>query len=407
MPRHFLCVLLLCVCLCSPARGEEPVKIGFMAILSGRVAMVGNIARQGMELAVNEINRERGINGRPVELVIADSRTDPGVAVREAERMIIEDKVDVIVGLVSSECALAVSKTAEKYKTPLIVTVALGEGVTGKQCNPWTFRITWHLAACARAAALIASESSARRWTTVGLKSRMGRGTWEFFKSSLGSLKPDAEAVDDDDAVFIAPNEGDFDAVVNKLKRSQTDGLLVSLPGGPLIDFVKKASAEGLYDGTRVIIHTAPSLGVLIALEERMPEDAWLLTPYWYGAVDSEINRAFVQAYESKYGAPPSYHAQFSYAGAKIYSEAVKRARSTDKKEIRAALEDLTMELPVGMLTIRAEDHQGLFHAVAGKTSSYSGRTSRLRKYRKLEAIKRLPPEKVFPSPEEMGCRMQ
>src|SRR5215204_4488343 len=85
----------------------KPFKIGSLQPLSGAGAAGGKTALVGLQMAVDRINKNKGINGRPIEIVVADDESKPDVGRRKVEKMLDEDKIDVHVGGFLSNICLA------------------------------------------------------------------------------------------------------------------------------------------------------------------------------------------------------------------------------------------------------------------------------------------------------------
>src|SRR5712692_10332623 len=94
----------------------KPYKIGTLQPLSGSAAAGGKTALVGVEMAVDRINKSGGINGRPIELVVADDESKPDVGRRKTEKLLVEDKVDVHLGGFLSNICLACMPVFEEYK---------------------------------------------------------------------------------------------------------------------------------------------------------------------------------------------------------------------------------------------------------------------------------------------------
>src|SRR5947208_2016142 len=86
---------------------SKPYRIGTMQPLSGAAAIIGKTALVGVQMAADRINKAGGINGRPVELIVADYESKPDVGRRKAEKLAVEDMVDAHVGGVLSNVCLA------------------------------------------------------------------------------------------------------------------------------------------------------------------------------------------------------------------------------------------------------------------------------------------------------------
>src|SRR5215468_12630420 len=118
----------------------RPYKIGTIQPLSGAGAAGGKTALIGVAMAVDRINKSGGINGRPLELVIADDESKPDVGRRKVEKLLVEDKVDVHVGGFLSNICLACMPVFEEYEVVNIITVCLDTTLTTTKCNKYSFR---------------------------------------------------------------------------------------------------------------------------------------------------------------------------------------------------------------------------------------------------------------------------
>jgi branched-chain amino acid transport system substrate-binding protein len=183
--------------------------------------------------------------------------------------------------------------------------------------------------------------------------------------------------------------------------------LLLTLFGGNLIDFLRQGRDQGLFDGSRETIVAVGLVTVFLALGHETPEGIWAVTPYWYKANESEINKKFVEAYERRFVFPPAFQAQFAYSAVKLYAEAVTSVGSSDGALVAKALERLSMEVPMGNITIRAEDHQAVFEVVGGKTSSGFFVTKSRKVIRTLDPMIRFPAEIISIPVDRTGCAMQ
>jgi branched-chain amino acid transport system substrate-binding protein len=138
-----LVVLLACVGLLATgvAESQAPIKIGVIQPLSGPVAASGNYVRMGAEIARDWINARGGINGRKIELLIEDNKSDPKEAASAAEKLIVRDKVPAIMGAWGSSMTLAAMPKLEEYGVPMVVETSSASNIT-KSGNPWIFRIS-------------------------------------------------------------------------------------------------------------------------------------------------------------------------------------------------------------------------------------------------------------------------
>lgn len=399
----FFALLLLAVLSGTAVAAEKPIKLGFVYIMSGPAATYGQFAKQGAELAMDEINKAGGINGRKLEGIFEDDTGKSDVGIRLVRKLVYENEVDVVMGIDSSGVASAVAPVMKELKTPLIITHAAVPDVTGTLCNRYTFRIDLNINQNVGMASTIAADLNAKTWSTVGPDYSFGRQSWEYFQKYLSQKKPGVSFLPDGEVAFPPPATTDFSPFITKVMNSKADGVVISLWGGNLIDFVRQASDMGFFDGKRDVLMTlGAATEVLYALKDKMPVGVWVGTRYWFQANDTPVNKAFVDAYQQRYGVFPSYNAHGAYSAVKAYAAAAKKAGSVDKEKIVDALEGLAIDLPIGPTVIRAEDHQAISDGTWGKTAADPAMPIRI-----LKPMRQFPGKDITPSVAETGCKMK
>src|SRR5215213_166643 len=117
------------------------IKIGVNQPLTGPVAASGNFVTNGAKIAADEINAKGGVLKQKIELVIEDNKSNPTEAVATAEKLIVKDKVPVMMGAWSSSLTLAVMPKLEEYKVPMLVETSSSGKITVAG-NPYIFRIS-------------------------------------------------------------------------------------------------------------------------------------------------------------------------------------------------------------------------------------------------------------------------
>ncbi len=396
-----LSILVWLVCVPTSSSAQDAIKLGFMYPFSGSVPYYGEAAKRGADLAIDEINKAGGINGRKIAGVFADTRLEPETGVREATRLVNEEKVDALLGIVSSEVAKAVAIVAKDLRTPLIITTAMTPDVTGKECNAYTFRISQNVAQNLKAAASLAAELKTGKWTTLGPDYVFGYQCWEYFQKFLSEKRKDVTFAPKSDTLFISMNTKDWKPYIQKAMKLNADGILISLYGANLRDFITQASESGFFDGKReILMNLSLSTEVLYPLGGLMPKDLWLGGLYWFQAGDNLANKEFVSNYMAKHKVIPDHSVHGGYAGVKAYAAAAIKAGTTEKESVRRALAGLTVEIPAGTTTIRSDDHQAICNGIWGKTAGYDPEF----KLRKLDPLKVFPGNAIATPIEETGC---
>jgi branched-chain amino acid transport system substrate-binding protein len=127
--------------LTRPAFAADPIKIGMTQPLTGAVAAAGNYVANGAKIATEVLNRAGGVLGRPLQLILEDNKSNPREAVASVEKLVLSDKVPVLIGAWSSTFTLAIMPKLIEYKVPLLVETSSAARITTSG-NPWVFRIS-------------------------------------------------------------------------------------------------------------------------------------------------------------------------------------------------------------------------------------------------------------------------
>lgn len=379
---------------------DEPIKLGGIYMTSGSAATYGKFAQQGIQLALDEINSSGGVLGRQLTVQVEDSEGKAATAIQAARKLVYQEKVSGLVGLDSSGVAQGLVPVLPELETPLIITHAATPDVTGHLCNAYTYRVSVNVLQNMKGAAAVAADSGAKKWTTIGPDYAFGHQSWEFFGKYLKEQVPDVEL--SSSPSFPRFGAEDFTPFINSVMEAKPQGVLISLWGGDLVNFVRQANNRGFFDqGFTVLMTVGAATEVLTTLGDQMPEGVWLGTRYWYDAHDNELNKKFVSNYMAKYNTPPSYNAEGAYVAMYAYKQAIEKAGNTDGKAIAAALSGSSLQTPTGTLTFRKGDNQALIGPTWGRTA---GMNSEL-KIRNLVDLKTLTGEESTP-PVDPACKM-
>lgn len=385
----------------STSYAEDPIRIGGIYILSGSAATYGEFAQKGINLAVDEINATGGILGRQVEMIYEDSQGKASVAIQAARKLVYSEGVDALVGLDSSGVAQGMVPTMPELQKPLIITHAATPDVTGELCNAFTYRISVNVAQNMKAAALVAGKLDATNWTTIGPDYAFGHQSWEYFGNYLKDIKPDVNLMSETN--FPRFGAEDFTPFIDRVMDSDAEGVLISVWGGDLVNFIRQANNRGFFEKNFEVLFTVgAATEVLSALGDGMPEGVHLSTRYWYEAYDNAINARFVKAYIDAYGTPPSYNAEGAYAAIHAYKKAIEAAGTTDGPAVAKALSGMSMEAPNGTVTFRKGDNQ----AMVSPNWGISGPMHPEYGIRTLTDLQIFDGEQVARSVEETGCKL-
>lgn len=394
--KYKLTVLAAAALLASggAVQAAEPINIGAIYLMSGGAAVYGEFAKQGADLAIDEINSSGGVLGRDLKIKFEDSQGKAATAIQAARKLVYQNNVDYLMGLDSSGVAEGLVPTLPELGKPFMITHAATPDVTGKLCNKYTFRLDVNVTQNMSGAASIANDLGVKKWTTIGPDYSFGHQSWEYFSKYLQALNPDVELMNDA-AAFPKFGAEDFTPFINSVMESQPEGVLISLWGGDLVNFVRQANDRGFFkQDFKVLISVGAAVEVLKALGDKMPEGVWLGTRYWYDSWDNPTNKKFVDAYKEKYNAPPSYNAEGAYQAIYTFKAAAEKAGSVDADKLIAALSGITVDSPTGDLTFRAADNQALI----GPTWGLTGAMNEQDNIRSLSSIKNFDGAEITPA---------
>ena len=123
----------------ASAQAKKPLIIGLTCDATGTFADSGQADRRGMLLAIEEQNAKGGVLGRPIEPRWEDTETDPSVAVRKAQKLIERDKIDFMIGALSSGVAAPLSELAQRYGIIYFNSNSSADTVTNEKCQRVNF----------------------------------------------------------------------------------------------------------------------------------------------------------------------------------------------------------------------------------------------------------------------------
>lgn len=345
----------------SHASGKEPIKLGFITPLSGLFMGAGEPMSKGALLAVKIINEEGGILGRPVEILLRDSEVRPAIAVRMARELHKEHGVNFFLGIISSGVALALKPVMEEQNTLLITCAAHSTKITGSQFSRNTFRITDDARTRNYALATLIHEKfpNVKKWANISPDYEYGHSCWENFTEKLKKLDPQIKVVADRWPRFGAG--GGYGPHITAILQAEPEGLYSVLYGGDMIAFIREAKQWGLFDKIKLFTSNHIDWDVPYALKKEMvpvlASEHYLDLAYQY-PLSKKFEARFKETYGKDYFIYGQGHAVPGFDAVYAYKTAIEKAKSLDVNAVRKALEDLTVDSPLGKKWIRAGDHQ-------------------------------------------------
>lgn len=347
--------------LVGTAAAADAIKIGEINHYKRLAAFAGPY-KNGIELALSEINAAGGVIGRPLEFIYRDDQGKPGEAIKIAEELVSREGVAMITGTILSNVGLAISSFAAEKKVVYLAAEPLADGLVWKNGNDYTFRLRSSTFMQASMLAEAAAKTDAVKYATIAPNYAYGKDAVAAFKKALLALRPDVEFVTEQwPGVFKI----DAGAEVQAIERAKPDAIYNVTFGSDLAKFVREGTTRGLFEGRNVYGLLTGEPEYLEPLADEAPV-GWTVTGYpWYDFVDGP-NKVFVDAYQAMYDATPKIGSLVGYMTAQSIAAAITAAGSTETEALRTAFIGLEVDTPVGMITYREQDHQSTMGAFVG-----------------------------------------
>ncbi|MGX7328120.1 ABC transporter substrate-binding protein [Enterococcus bulliens] len=342
----FAGLVLLSACSAGPTGkdssdgGNKPsgdtIKIGANLELSGDVAGYGTQEKEGIELAVDQINKDGGILGKKVELIVKDNKSDNNEAATVAANLATNDKVVAIIGPATSGATKAATPNITKAKVPMITPSGTDDSVTmtNGKVQPYVFRSSFQDSFQGKVLAEFAQKNLDAKKVAI-----LGDNSSDY---AIGLTKAFKETYKGD--VVLEENftkgDKDFQAVLTKLKNTDFDVLYI----------------PGYYEEAGLIIKQARELGIEQPIlgadgfgDEKMIELAGaqnVTNVYYTGhfstlAPANDTVQPFIDAFKEKYGKEPSTFNALAYDAMNMVKKAIEDEKSADSEAITKGLANL------------------------------------------------------------------
>ena len=331
---------------CGSKESGDTIKVCANFELTGNVANYGNATIEGLQLAIDEANEAGGINGKKIELVSVDDKSEAAESINAATKLISDDDVKVIVGPATTGLVLAETQTATDAKVPIIAPCATNPEATVEngKVKPYVFRSCFIDPQQGEVMATFAAKDLKAKTAVIYVDNSS-----DYSKSLAKVFREKFEAAGGKvvmEEAFLQKDQ-DFKATLTKLKTANADVMFVPAYYEEVGKIVKQAREMGInsailgtdgWDDTKVVdIAGADALN-----------NTFFSTHY--SEKDAEV-QGFIEAYKKKYNRAPNVFAALGYDAGKMLVDALKRAGSGDTEKIREALE-ATKDLKVGTGTI-------------------------------------------------------
>ena len=329
----------------TAAQSGPPIKVGVLVPLTGPLASLGIVAKAAMEVAFDEVGYQ--VAGRRITLVVEDSEAKPDVGLTKVRKLVEQDKIDLLLGPISSAVALAVRDYVASKGTPWFLVFATAPPLTRELKAPNLFRTAWSAEQPQFPAGEYARQKLGyQKIMVVGLDYVAGRAEvnafLEGFKSAGGRVVQE---------IFVPLGTPDAAPFIARIKPETVDAVVgAAIWGSDAIRFIKGLDEYGIKGRVPVLVTNAAVSGdsMLPALGKAA------LGIKSYGAypfgLDTPENKRFVQGFRKKTGKMTGNDAYAGYICARVALEGLKavEGKIEDAPRYLSALRAVEFTGPAG-----------------------------------------------------------
>lgn len=308
------------------------VRIGSLYELSGAVAAYGQTQSNAIAMAVAEINEAGGIDGKLIEVVEFDTKSDDTEAAVLATRLASSENVSVIIGPATTSQMQAAIPVVNEFQVPLIAPSVTNTDIVfddDGNVHPFAYRTSWPNSFQGAGIGKFAYEnlSAAKTVVIYDNSSDYGVGLYDNFQENYEGEIVSVETVQ--------PSDSDFSAIVTNLMAEEFDSIVILAfyqTAGPLVKQIREMGFEQPIVGSN-------GFGNDIIYELALPEN---MNDVYYASLYPILeDDEFVQKYQEKFGSNPDMFAALAYDTVYMVKQAIEQAGSTDPIAVNEALENL------------------------------------------------------------------
>jgi len=322
------------------------ILVGFYGSLTGDGASFGQSSREGVELAVDELNAAGGVLGRQLKLLVEDDQSKPEEASNAVTKLVTQDKVVAVIGEVASRRTLAAAPISQRYQIPMITPASTNEKVT--EVGDYVFRVCFidpfqgevlakfaYNDLKARKVAILRDQAQDY---SVGLTDSVQRN---FTKLGGQVIAP----------VSYSTGDADFKAALTRIRSEKPDALF----------------ATGYYPEAAIITRQARELGMTMPI---LGGDGWVgdalqngrealkntyISNHYSGDNPDPVVQNFVNSYKKRFNKDPDAIAALGYDAIKVLADSLTRAESTEGPKLRDAIASADVPGVTGRLKMNAK----------------------------------------------------
>jgi branched-chain amino acid transport system substrate-binding protein len=380
------------------ARGETPIRIGLVDPLTGVYAAIAQSEVVGARYAVEELNKNGGILGRPIELLVEDSANDVGTGVQKTRKLIERDQVSFIIGDVNSGIAIAMAQVTSEKKVLHIVSGGHTDPITGSSCSWNVFRVCNSTTMDAAAIASTLIEKFGKKWYFLTPDYAYGHSVQAGFEKIL-------KAAGGTSAGSLVPlGTPDYSSYLIQAKAFNPQVLINVMGGGDQVASLKQFVQFGLDKQMAVG-------GALFELESirSVPDTArigWWTMEWWWDQPGVPHVAEFNAAMKKLTGGAATARNWFGYVSVQTLALVANQEKTLDAPKLAHALSGFKLPPEVALQpnapSYRAGDHELMSTVFVGEAHPPQGDPDNM-----FTVKNPVPGEKAAGSVDDTGCKIQ
>lgn len=345
----------------SSSADSDVIKVALIPPTSGALAQFGTDAVKGWKTAVALVNKNGGVGGRQVELVVKSTDADPATTLRVAKEAVTQDGASFIGAVMTSPENAALNAQLKALGVVSLNSLSKDDALVGEQCSANTINVVQRSSMDVNALAESIAGLKGERWAIQAVDYATGHSGAEKFRAA--AEKAGKKVVLEQ---FAPLNTTDFGSYITKIKKSGADAVFAVEYGADGVAFVQQAQQFNLDDQLSTVVGFNMVSEPLFETLGTGVKDYFNNVGYDVNADNAE-NAAFVEAYTTQHGEAPYYVPADNYLAAQTLFAAIEKADSAAPAEVSRAAADLTFDSIVGEVTVRAEDRQLLRSSYLGQ----------------------------------------
>jgi len=340
----------------SWAQAKKPIKLGGLYDLTGPFATESEDQRKATQMVVDEYNKKGGLLGRPIELIVRDSKLKTDEAALKAKELVEKEKIDLAIGTLGAHTVVAYNIECKKHNIPLMGICQSDDLNKMPDWGPYTFHEGFTPYMTAQAEGTWIAKNLGTKWYFLIGQWAWGQQVYASYVKFLAK-NPGITSLGKSDYKL---GETEYSTYFPKIIDAKPEVLITTGFGKDNVNQAKQMTDFGL-KGKMKLFFVLTDL--MMAKEAGQAAIAGIYAGthfYWEMQDTIPTAKSFVEPFWKRWGHPPTGYGGYAYGGAKELLGAVERAGSLDPEKIRKQLEGRSYDNYKGKQWWRKCDHQSM-----------------------------------------------